>query len=248
MKVPMSKGLACSIVACPIRTNTTESKTRQSEEVKGTSKMSKLNIEFDLDGVLINYHAWLERFLDKRKITLLSTGNFYFATNPEIPLESLQRLIYKAMWDVSEINPTPEARYVISALYDMTLEPIRIITARPYMVAHPTFECVKKVLGDIPFSISFVESGSDKHLYLTKGCYIDDRRKTCLDLAKRGFTVFMPEREYNMPIGPEPGIDFCYRGEWSKTDRYLNPGLGRIIIIEDIESLLYPENLNYIIS
>jgi len=216
---------------------------------EGRLKMQKLNIEFDLDGVLIDYHSCLEKFLADRMIKMIPTGNFHFQTEPEIPPERLQRLIYKAMWEYDRINPFPEVPSVLKELYNMTGDPIRITTARPYHVAHPTMDCIEKALGPIPFSVSFVSSGTDKHKFLTKGCYIDDRRRTCLDLAKRGFTVFMPERDYNMPIGPEDGVDFCYRGKWEISHRFFNIGkIGNIIIIEDLECLLYPENLSRILS
>jgi len=210
--------------------------------------MQKLNIEFDLDGVLIDYHSCLEKFLADRMIKLIPTGNFHFQTEPEIPPELLQRLIYKAMWEYDQINPFPEVPSVLKDLYYMTGDPIRIITARPYHVAHPTMDCIEKALGPIPFSVSFVASGTDKHKFLTKGCYIDDRRRTCLDLAKRGFSVFMPERDYNVPIEPIDGVAICYRGEWLHT-KFLNTKInGCIYIIEDLECLLYPDNLSMILS
>lgn len=210
--------------------------------------MPKLNLEFDLDGILIDYHSVLEWHLANNYDTkMISTGKFHFGTDPEMSVVELEDAIYSAMDFTGKIKPHPGAHEVLKELYRITGEPIKIITARPKNKVVQTVASIDRVLGDIPYLFAMVDSGMDKPKYVRSKCFIDDRRRTAIDMASRGYTVFMPEREYNLPI--DPGEHYAvwengkvrHSGRWGRND-------GHIFVIKDIESLLDPVNLQMIIS
>lgn len=211
--------------------------------------MPRLNIEFDLDGVLINYLECLKWYLRNRGIAHIPSGNWYFETCPDVSLGTLYKYINEAMRHVDRIKPMPGARDVIKFLWDLTHDPIKITTARPMENIDVTRQSIETVLGNIPYFFAMVESGKDKANYIRSRCYIDDRRKNCIALANKGYTVFMPEREYNMPVEPQEGFSVCekgmynvkHTGTWSRND-------GQIIIIEEIKDLLHPDWMRLIIS
>lgn len=206
-----------------------------------------LNIDFDLDGVLVNYLDYLKSFLLTRGIKHIPTKQWYFDTVPEIKPEKLNEYINEAMRGVDHIHPIPGARHVLKYLFELTGDPITIITARPHSNIDVTQESIERVAGGIPYLFSLVDSGKEKFKYVRKKCYIDDRRSNCIELAKRGYTVFMPETEYNWPIKPEAGFSITYKGllqhagVWHRTD-------GQIIVIDEIRCLLKAQNLKLIVS
>lgn len=209
--------------------------------------MPNLNIDFDLDGVLINYLDHLKSFLLARGIDHIPTGRWYFDTVPEITPEKLNEYISEAMRDVDHIHPITGARHVLRYLFDLTGDPITIITARPHSNIDVTQESIERVAGGMPYLFSLVDSGKEKFKYIRKKCYIDDRRSTCIELAKRGYTVFMPETEYNWPIKIQEGFSVCYKGLWEHSGIWKRTD-GQIIVIDDIECLLHPDNLRLIVS
>lgn len=211
--------------------------------------MPRLNIEFDLDGILINYLSCLIYFLEKRGIKHIPNGTFNFDTEPALTPKVMQICVDAAMRDVENIHPMPGAIDTIQALWGHTGDPIKITTARPMENIYVTMECIEKVLGKIPYFFAMLDNMDDKPNYVRSKCYIDDRRRNAETMASRGYTVFMPRREYNMPIFPADGYAVFdqttsrveHAGIWKKTD-------GMIIVIKDIRCLLHPENLKLIIS
>ena len=214
----------------------------------------KLDIGFDLDGVVLDYIGWLEKFLKSREINIIKPRDrFHFDTEPNIKFRELERLIYKAMKYPDSIPEHPGAGLTLKRLHELTGDPIRITTARPDFVAVETLDVIRRILPDTPFSLSFVSSGTEKWKHIRSHCYIDDRRRTCIDLANRGYTVFMPERDYNMPVEdkrqiPIPiwnieGFDKPYIYDVSNMKV-----TGRIITINTISDLLRPCFRNLIFS
>lgn len=189
-----------------------------------------LNIEFDLDGVLINYLDCLKVYMARRGIRHIPTRKWFFDTCPIVPQDKMVTMINDAMRDVDRIHPMPGAIETIRFLWQLTGDPPKITTARPIENIDVTIACIEKVLGDIPYFFAMLDNMDDKYRYIRSECYIDDRRRNAIELAKRGYTVFMPEREYNMPL--ITNVDFP----------------GQIIVIKGIDCLLHPENLKLIIS
>jgi len=209
--------------------------------------MPRLNINFDLDGVLVNYLDHLKTFLAKRGIQHIPTGNWFFDTVPEISNEKLFEYINEAMRDVAQIFPMPGAHAVLRYLHDLTGDPITIVTNRPISNIDVTVRTIDYVTGGVPYLFAMVDSAKEKPRLIRTKCFIDDRRRTAIGLAKKGYTVFMPKMEYNTPIIPQEGFSIVNKGKvhqagvWKRTD-------GQIHIIKDIRCLLKSDNLALIIS
>jgi hypothetical protein len=96
----------------------------------------------------------------------------------------------------------------------------------------------------IDFRLSIVKSSTSKHRFLHDfDCFVDDRRKTAIDLATRGYVVFMPMRDYNYIA---PGM--VNHGKFQVTPPAvwrnpawadLGPGdhSGQIILLNDLDEM-----------
>lgn len=208
---------------------------------------STLNIEFDLDGVLVNYLGCLEKYLKNRGVESIPNGTFYFDTSPEMTNKVFYKYINAALRCVDDIHPWKGAVDVIRLLWERTHDPIRIITNRPKDTIDVTQTVIEKVLGDIPYFLAMVEDGNKKYQWIRSKCFIDDRRRNAITLAQHGYTVFMPEREYNWPIKVQEGFAICYKGLWEHAGIWSRND-GRIIVIDDIQCLMHPEWLELIVS
>ena len=91
------------------------------------------------------------------------------------------------------------------------------------------------------FKTQLLISLSDKWRYLDNyDCFIDDRKKTAIDLAKRGKTVFMPKREYNnfIPEDFDGSYSVVTRAEWVRSDNFKLLNDGRLILLSGTSELI----------
>lgn len=170
--------------------------------------MYKINVAFDLDGTLIWLMPVVERLLwQKYRVRVPEIRNFMIETEPEISFDVLMDTFCEAFHCIDEIEIFPGATELLRSLWEITDDPVRIITARPYSAATDTYNLVSKICPDFPFELILVEDSNDKILHLRNYKYfVDDRRKTAKDLSDKGIFVFMPKRSYNQPYEPNMHI------------------------------------------
>jgi len=180
----------------------------------------KLNIAFDLDGVLVDLPtAMIEDLMELTGKNLEYHEKFNLGE--VVGQENIDKVLYRLYHSYDLIPIMDEARYVLNYLWMKTEQPITIVTARSIDYATETHKLVKRVFKDIPYILIFCGGHSNKHTYLHDFDYfVEDRRRTAIELAKKGKTVFLIDTNYNRDIkGKFP---------WGK----------RIIRIKDLNELM----------
>lgn len=159
-----------------------------------------INIALDLDGCIANFSepfiAWVAK---KYGVTMIPTNQFHWAAYPYIKPQMFEEFIAEFIRDGDpEIQPKQDGALLINYLWEEDPRPILFVTARHPSTAGATHNWIRKFFPQIDFMVAIVNSGSSKWRFLDQyDCFVEDRRKTCLDLASRGKTVFMPMRKYN---------------------------------------------------
>jgi len=164
------------------------------------------HIAFDLDGVLIDFMK-----IAKEKI-LEIYGIEYENEDPKndnynlVTWPALSNLTKNEIWiafreGYKEIRSDivfPGATELLAKLYEKTNEPPLIITARPFDTADLTYKIVKKVAKKTPFNLVLKHPQAKKSQYLTNySIYVEDRRRTALELSELGFIVPLVKTHYN---------------------------------------------------
>jgi len=199
--------------------------------------MKRLNVKFDMDGVLADFISHFKHFMLQRGYIVSVADSFRFNIEPQISPSKISRLIIKASSQWTEVNPMPGARDLITQLYVDTVAPIDIITARAVAIAEPTILLAMKIAMGVPVRVSFASS-PDKYRYMDcASVFVEDRRKTAISMARKGFCVLMPDRKYNK-ITDKNRRMVIERDEWierRKIDtRFPN---GKIILIDRLTDL-----------
>lgn len=155
-----------------------------------------INIEFDLDSTLVEIMKPFEKII-MRKHGIDVSGSTQYDLTKEFIISFFDVMegfaeVY-SMWN--ELELMPGAEKLLHDLYTMTGDPVHIITARPIEYAHESFKLMERF--NVPFTISMLDYRYNKHDYIRKDYFVEDRRRTAIDLAKRGIKVFMPKHSYN---------------------------------------------------
>jgi hypothetical protein len=169
------------------------------------------NIAFDLDGIVCNFsNPFIYWVREKYGLTMIPTTNFHWESDPPINQKTFNRVIAEFIEFESDLMPVfPEGAELVEYVFNTTRKPITFVTARERRTAGSTHEWLWEMFPGLDFFLAVVPSGADKHRYLNRfDCFIDDRRKTCLDLASRGKVVFMPQRHYNILNVDHIGKDY----------------------------------------
>jgi len=168
-------------------------------------KRKQPNIKFDFDGSLVDWATYFRKWVESKRFTIVDNGSFYWELLDQhgspVSHEAASRLVYRSMSHIEEFEPMDGAELFLGWYYAQTGVPIQVVTCRPHHVAGYTHQVFARLFPHIPFTISFVDDAVHKPLYM-EDCtvFYDDRRKTAVEMAGRGFTVFMPVRDYNFPI------------------------------------------------
>lgn len=160
--------------------------------------MSRLNIAFDLDGTCIDLHSQFSKILlNWTGIDVRQASQFHIDREFNISKTLLWAAIRESYRAWEEIEIFPGVEDLMKLLYDMTGDPIYFVTARPKKYASETFQLIERFCPH-PFKVSMCEQGDEKLKYLKNYMfYVEDRRKTAIDLAVQGKVVYMPKRAYN---------------------------------------------------
>ena len=92
----------------------------------------------------------------------------------------------------------------MSMLSNKTEDSIYFVTQRPKKYASETFQLIQRFC-PYPFKVAMCDSSDDKYKYLTDYKYfVEDRRRTALQLAQESITVYVPPRSWNkMKVCPD---------------------------------------------
>jgi hypothetical protein len=166
-------------------------------------RLPTLNVAFDIDGIVANFEApFREWAWEKYDLQFVETGHFHWEAEPFITNKMFTEIIAEFISYGTPEIPLLDGAVVVDYLWRKCPSPILFVTARHPETAGDTHEWIKKHFPKIDFLLAVVDSGSDKHRYLENyGAFIEDRRKTAVELASKGKVVFMPMRSYNNVSG-----------------------------------------------
>ncbi len=167
------------------------------------------NIAFDLDGTLINFLSVFDDVLFHRYgAKRILMDRFAAVTDNNLSNEKISNAIDEAMSYISLLKPMPGAVAFVQQLYDMTGEPIKIITARRVKHAEITNDVIRRYF-KVPYFLAMVNDYKDKLHYLKNiDNYVEDRRACAKFLAENGKNVYVPLRKYNKISGKTDNINF----------------------------------------
>ena len=171
-------------------------------------------IAFDIDGVIVNTIEVFINELRRNGINYIPTGEFQIKTDPEISDDEIWKFFRQAYTKVDEFKFFDGALELMMKVHSLTRLPVLFVTARPIDMATEHYALMDRLMYRknehmIPYIIAF-SSGPDKKYYLNDYQYfVEDRRKTALDLAvHQGKDVFVPIREYNLIENPPNRIHY----------------------------------------
>lgn len=157
----------------------------------------RIKIAFDLDGTLVRLplDEMVAELAGKEPVdrTSYSLQNTYGVTRNEI--DQVLDEIYNH-WHTTILYPG--AKDLLTALWRETKDPITIVTARKVQYATQTHELVKHIMGKVPYVLIFSGGHGRKARFIKNfPFFVEDRRKTAIDLASRGHNVFLPDHPFN---------------------------------------------------
>jgi uncharacterized HAD superfamily protein len=163
------------------------------------------DIAFDVDGVMADFaQAFIQYAKEHLGLDVESTDHFDFITTPHIDGNVLSSAIAEFIRQYGyRINPMSDGLILAEYVWNKTQKPLTFISARDRSTIQSTHNWLRKHLKGLPFVSINVEGGTDKIIYLSNfDTFVDDRRRTVLELAAYGKTVIMPIRAYNWPLPP----------------------------------------------
>lgn len=170
--------------------------------------MNKCKIAFDIDGTIVDVYnclkSLIERDLNK---DLEDSDNYYVAESWNLDKDYVMKHIEKLAFDYNNLVIYDGVYKVLKTIFDKTQEPIQFVTSRPINQAYATHMLIRRALIDIPYQIAFAESNENKIKFLSNFCcFMEDRRKTAIEIADDGNTVFVPKHCYNEMKDNNPNI------------------------------------------
>jgi len=156
-----------------------------------------------------------EIVFEKYGVRIKEKRNYLIETENDLPWSKLEKCFHLTYERWDECIIYPGVRRFLHELYDQSdNDPIRIITARPaHIAANNTYKLCERF--DVPFELVITgmpqmvpgQPDLDKFNYLHRYTFfVDDRRKTAIDLSKKGKYIYMPTQAYN----DLNGVDYTF--------------------------------------
>ena len=161
-------------------------------------------IASDMDGVLVDTiehlmrigagHGYSIEYADHYTLNVSKAGEPVDYWDPAVT-----KLFNETFMDYEETAILPGAEEFIHRMYELTGQPFLIVTARPISHATETHKLIKRFAKKTPYVVAFAD-GCVKHRYLSGyKFFIEDRRRTAIDLVNMGKIVFLINTVYNQP-------------------------------------------------
>lgn len=158
-----------------------------------------IRIAFDIDGTLVDTMSHLKIVMRTLyNLDNLAGPTFYDLYKSwkisHIILDAGLVCVFKH-WQKTKIYSGVSK--LMKSLWDETGEPVQFVTARSKNLASYTYSLVDRFMIDIPYQIAFA-THETKHLFLENYIFfLEDRRKTAIDLVARGKIVFLVDQPWN---------------------------------------------------
>lgn len=157
---------------------------------------------FDIDGVLANTtDPLLELISINTNIDVRNTPCYDIEKGVEgiLSRKGVLEVFDFVLKDTEAIYPYPGAREIVKWTFEQTEEPVHFVTSRALKHASVTHWWLQDICEDIPFFVSFDEKFKFAKFF---DWFVEDRRKTAIQLAEMGVNVIVPTRSYNdLPDG-----------------------------------------------
>lgn len=172
----------------------------------------RVDIAFDLDGVLVDFWTRALAVAESMGITVVRTNRYeqemFFEREGRMATRDDRSELYRRTFDLLDINDIePGARIFVNRLYSLTEKPLYVVTARPIWAAWNTFRIMRDICGKTPFVVAFAKTGTEKAKYLNGvNTFVEDRRRTAYELAVLGYKVYLVDKYYNRQVISTPKI------------------------------------------
>lgn len=155
-----------------------------------------IKIAYDLDECLFDSYELWKKIVERDGYKPLPHEHFRIKTDPEMDDKTIMKYFSKVFLRWHDIEPCDGAVELVKRQYEVTGEPIYIITNRPEHFATETIKLIRRL--GVPFKLTMTENSDTKWKYL-KGYdyFVEDRRRTARICAAMGYKVLMPEKQYN---------------------------------------------------
>lgn len=160
-------------------------------------------LAFDLDGVLVDLDPQLDHFAALVGATRVPQdgyrSSFVYEDGIEMSYDDMWEYVFFEAFAAWEKTPIMAgASELVKEMHELSGKPVLVVTARPAWTAGLTQQLVTRVAGKVPFMVAYAGSGQEKFKYLDgMRYYVEDRRRTAIDLASRGFITFLVQTHYN---------------------------------------------------
>ena len=159
-------------------------------------------IAFDLDGVLIDIVEQFRKFsLSMYGYELKEFSNYGF--DDQLPQEKIDEMLPFIYEDYMGTKIEDDATELFEFVWEKTRRPVKIVTARKSEYATQTYKLVEWFASAL-FVVCFFGGHSYKNKYLWDcPIFVEDRRKTAVELMQKGKDVILIDRHYNNPLPDE---------------------------------------------
>ena len=157
-------------------------------------------IAFDIDGVCVDICAHIAKVMfnqEGKNIWRPEPLYYdYFKSYPKLSRGNVMRTFHTVLSNPQDTPVFPGCAEFFSRLYARSGDTIQFITARNPKYASETHRLVESFCF-VPFQIAFSHDRDKAEFMNGFRYFVDDRRRTCIELAQSGVHAFMPRTSYN---------------------------------------------------
>lgn len=219
----------------------------------------KLRAAFDCDGIILDSDEVFRDHFIYQGYRIIENGKFYYDLDPPVSKGKIDQMVDDCIERRTEdMDPYDGILEIVNRIAKDTGDPLHVVTARNPKFAGVTIAAIKRAVGGAPFFTSFTPGASKLQYLKDFPVFIEDRRRTAIELAEAGKVVICPKRRYNWPMSL-PKFDPKRKWTWLEEQELDCFGIknkdfppylwwcGRIIYVDSILSLSNNEKIYSII-